>query len=284
MSKPLTVSLVIPVYNEEYHLKRCLDAVTSQSVMPTEIIVVDNNSTDKTVVVARNYPLVRVVTEPTQGVLFASRRGFDEARGDIICRIDADTIMEPDWIEQVGAFFINNPDAAAVTGNCYFYDFPFRHAVQVMHHAVYYSMQKLIAGTEILWGSNMALTSKAWKQVQAECINHSGIHEDIDLSFHLQTHGLDIFRSPELVVGVSLLRGNATPLKLIRYLWPWPSNSLKSYFWSWSRTYWVNHRHLQALAISVMMLSVGLLVFPVSCLLWPLKLLKPSSRLGQPIA
>ncbi len=270
MQKALTLSLVIPVYNEEYHLKTCLDAVAAQAVLPDEIIVVDNNSQDHTVSIAQGYKNVRIVSESRQGVLCASRTGYDAAQGDIICRIDADTVMPPEWTQHVQRFFSQNPEVAAVTGNCYFYDFPFRRAFRVVHHAVYYSVQKLIAGTEVLWGSNMAIRNSAWQTVRAECLTKPTIHEDIDLSLHLQDHRLKIRRSSALFVGVSMRllgvstrhgvvdrrHGNFSPKIILTYLWPWP------------QTYWLNKHHLRALLITLILVFIFLITLPPTSLLW----------------
>lgn len=268
--KALTVSLVIPVYNEEHHLKRCLDAVTAQTSPPDEIIVVDNNSQDKTVEIAKQYDGVRVLQEKRQGVLFASRTGYDAAQTDIIARIDADTLLTPEWVAQIRQFFSENPDIAAVTGNCYFYDFPMRRTFRVIHHAVYYSMQKLIAGTEILWGSNMAMRTSAWQTVRSECKTDPGIHEDIDIALHMKNHGLAIRRWPKLVVSVSLrMMGvstrhgsgikrttNFSPKIIVNYLYPWP------------RTYWINRRYISAILISLLLFAVWLVVLPLSAIVW----------------
>lgn len=51
----MRVSLVIPIYNEEKYIKKCLDSVKCQVEKPDEIIVVDNNSTDNTVNIAKKY-------------------------------------------------------------------------------------------------------------------------------------------------------------------------------------------------------------------------------------
>ncbi|HUP26339.1 MAG TPA: glycosyltransferase family 2 protein [Candidatus Limnocylindrales bacterium] len=266
MQKALTLSLVIPVYNEEHHLKQCLDAVMAQALQPDEVIVVDNNSTDSTVAVALQYNNVRVVRESNQGVLYASRAGYDAATMDIICRIDADTIMPPEWTTQIKHFFEQNTDAAAVTGNCYFYDFPFRRGFRLIHHAVYYRAQKLIAGTEVLWGSNMAMKTSAWQAVRNDCISRPDIHEDIDLTLHLKAHNMIIRRWPKLTVGVSLLRGNLGPRKAISYLWPWPN------------TYWVNRYHVKAILICFVLMVVWLVTLPLSSLLWLFKKLSHSPR------
>ncbi len=254
MKKALTLSIVIPVYNEEAHLRACLDSIARQTQLPDEVIVVDNNSQDKTVDIANSYPFVRIVSEPVQGKVFARNRGFDTAKSDLIGRIDADSRLNSDWVATTKTYFEANPGVAAVTGNCYFYDFPFRRSFRVLHHFVYYQMQKLIAGSEILWGSNMAVTNTAWQSVRAECLSRpdTKMHEDIDLSLHLQNNGYVIKRSPGLVVEVSLRRGDFGPVSIISYLWPWPM------------TYWANKRYLQAVLVCAVLFVVWLLVLPIS--------------------
>ncbi len=251
---PLSLSLVIPAYNEESHLKSCLDAIAVQTSTPYEVIVVDNNSKDDTVKVAKSYPFVRVVTACEQGIVHARNVGFDAVRGDVICRIDADSLLEPDWVERAGRYFEKHPKVAAVTGHCYFYDFPFRRFVQVVHHTFYYRIQRLISGTEILWGSNMALRTDAWAAVKDDCLTVSGMHEDIDLSLHLQDKGLRIRRVSKLIAGVSLRRGDLKPKSIVKYLLPWP------------RTYWLNGRYGQAIAISVVFGGIVLVILPISLL------------------
>src|SRR5688572_27451257 len=93
MVKHPSVSIVIPAYNEEGQLALCLEAIARQTVKPVEVIVVDNNSTDGTVEVAGRYPFVTVLHEWRQGVVHARDCGFDAAKGDIIGRIDAETVM-----------------------------------------------------------------------------------------------------------------------------------------------------------------------------------------------
>ena len=51
----LTLTIVIPAYNEAANLSSCLDTIASQSIMPGQVIVVDNNSTDQTAEIAERY-------------------------------------------------------------------------------------------------------------------------------------------------------------------------------------------------------------------------------------
>src|SRR5579885_2998873 len=115
MKQALTLSIVIPVYNEEHHIKACLDAIATQTVKPDEVIVVDNNCTDNTVKIAKTYSFVKVVPEPVQGRTAARNCGFNTATCDIIGRIDADSILLPNWVERVLVDF-SDPTVSGVTG------------------------------------------------------------------------------------------------------------------------------------------------------------------------
>src|SRR6266404_9608138 len=105
LSKTLTLTIVIPAYNEQGYIKACLDSIKNQSEAPNEVIVVDNNSTDKTVEIARKYSFVKVIHEKRQHQVFAQAAGFNLAKGDIIGRIDADSVLPADWVRKIKAAF-----------------------------------------------------------------------------------------------------------------------------------------------------------------------------------
>lgn len=96
----MKVSVVIPAYNEEKFIKKALKSVTNQLVDADEIIVVNNNSSDKTVEITRSFS-VRIIDEKKQGMISARNTGFDNAKYDIIARIDADVQVPPDWIQRI---------------------------------------------------------------------------------------------------------------------------------------------------------------------------------------
>lgn len=94
-----TVSLVIPTKNEAKNLPHVLPRIPA---IVDEVILVDANSTDGTVEVARSlYPDIQVITQPGRGKGNALRAGFEAAHGDIIVMIDADGSMAP---EEIPAF------------------------------------------------------------------------------------------------------------------------------------------------------------------------------------
>src|SRR5689334_22582165 len=101
MSK-LKISLIICAYNEEKYLGDCLDsAIKNSNGNFFEIIVVDNASTDNTKLIAEKRPGVRVVKEERKGLTRARQRGYEEAKGDILAYLDADTKMPKGWVERV---------------------------------------------------------------------------------------------------------------------------------------------------------------------------------------
>jgi len=113
---PPTVSLVIPAYNEEKYIGRCLESVFASGAKFLDIVVVDNASTDKTKEIAESYQNVCVVSEERAGVMFARQKGVDETTGDIIAFIDADTEMLPGWYEQIVNHFSKDLILATLSG------------------------------------------------------------------------------------------------------------------------------------------------------------------------
>lgn len=199
------ISVIIPIYNEEDRLKDCLAALKEQSLKPLEIIVVDNNSTDQSVAIARTFKEVTVIKEKKQGMIYARNRGFNYARGDILARIDADTIVPGDWVEKIASYFQDNLFVSGVTGYGQTRVGITNKYLSKAWSYAYFSYCKAYFGVNVLWGANMALTRSAWQEIKnlTHNGNYSGdIHEDQDLSLALISTGRHIAIYPELEVSV----------------------------------------------------------------------------------
>src|SRR3989344_2448983 len=156
LNKKLKLSIVIPIFNEEDYLVDCLDAIAAQSEMPDEVIVVDNNCTDRSVAIAQKYSFTKVIKENNQHQAFAQKTGFDVAKGDILGRIDADTILPVDWVKKVKRIFAAEPDTQAITGGPDPYDVS-QKQMAVFVFRLYHSLASRIAGAQMIWGANAAL-------------------------------------------------------------------------------------------------------------------------------
>ncbi|MBX9390021.1 glycosyltransferase [Streptomonospora nanhaiensis] len=222
----MRISVIVPAYNEEAVIGRCLEALVTQTVPADEIIVVDNNSSDRTVEVAEQFSEhgVRVVRESKQGAVHARNRGFDEADGDILGRIDADTMVGPEWVGRLAEAFTTDPKGtpAAVTGPSWFYDIPMRRFGLFAHRLFCHQINRMISGHPMLWGSNMALSRECWAKVRDHACTEPGLWEDLDLAVHLNRLGLRVRYVDTLRVPVSARRIGATARDLYSYLKAWP--------------------------------------------------------------
>jgi glycosyltransferase involved in cell wall biosynthesis len=204
----LCVSVVIPAYNEESRIADCLDALMRQTVKPCEIIVVDNNCTDKTVVIAQKYKGVKIVKELFQGRAAAREKGFNTAKGDILARFDADTVLPSSWIERVAREFTDDPHLAGLTGygvarvEVNVPRFLWR-SVSKIWSWTYFTHCRGFFGVDILWGGNMAIRRSAWLKAKNLCMpKNNEIHEDQDVSLAIASIGGVVKIDPQLVVSV----------------------------------------------------------------------------------
>lgn len=235
-TKALTLSIVIPVYNEEIHLEECLNAIANQTVMPDEVIVVDNNSTDKSVEIAQSYKFVKIVKEKKQGIHNARNKGFDSSKSDIIGRIDADSIIPSNWVEHVKIFYQDhNHNDYGLTGGCYFYNINTPRFAGWVQSQIAFRVNRLIMGHYILYGSNMAIPRQIWQKVRSKTCNLDNIHEDLDLAIHVHRGGFHITYDANLKVGVAMRRvklGDSYAGLIENTMW-WPNTLREHGLWTW---------------------------------------------------
>ena len=221
-----SVSIVIPAYNEQDTIKACVVAALDQTVPAVEIMVVDNKSTDGTAAVVRalqaaypEAPIVYMKQDAEQGLIPTRNFGLDRAQGEVIGRIDADSVLEPNWVEEVQKAFAD-PQVAACTGPVIYYDMPLRRFGHIADDALRRALIRIASEYHLLFGSNMAIRATAWQQVRAEvCLDpEDELHEDVDLSIHLHQHKLKIAYSSEMVTGMSARRIDDSPREYYSYV------------------------------------------------------------------
>jgi glycosyltransferase involved in cell wall biosynthesis len=200
----LRLSVVIPVKDDARELARCLAALSTQTATVFEIIVVDNNSADESAGVAARFGAT-VVHERMPGIAAAASAGYDYATGDLIGRLDADSVPASDWAHRIAVFFATQPNASAVTGGAMFIDGPrrLRGIGAALYLGAYFVLVGAALGHTPLFGSNFAMRSRAWRRVSPE-VHRADllIHDDMDLSYHLGPVASIRF-SARLRVGIS---------------------------------------------------------------------------------
>ena len=102
--KPI-VSIIVPVFNVEKYLEKCLDSLLNQTYKKIEIICINNGSTDKSGEILKQYSKIDdrivIITQANQGVSVARNEGIKKAKGNYIMFVDSD-----DWIDKDTCTFI----------------------------------------------------------------------------------------------------------------------------------------------------------------------------------
>lgn len=111
MKNNLLVSIIIPIYNTEKFLHKCLDSVISQTYANIEIILVNDGSTDMSPEICRSYveqdSRITIIDEENNGLPIAVTKGVEFAKGEYICFVDSDDYIAEDMIEKMLSVAMN---------------------------------------------------------------------------------------------------------------------------------------------------------------------------------
>ncbi|MGA9873231.1 MAG: glycosyltransferase family 2 protein [Rhodococcus sp. (in: high G+C Gram-positive bacteria)] len=224
MTRAETLSVVVPAYNEEAYIGLCLKSLVAQSDDLHEIIVVDNNSTDRTAAVVRAFmatePKVKLLVETAPGVAHARNAGFRAATGDVLGRVDADTRVRPGWaraiLDHLGA---ERAHVGAVTGLNLPYDSPVR-GLEAWWFGRHLRKGAIGGGREVqnLHGANMAIRRTAWRRVENLVSTDGHLHEDLDLALCLGAVDVRIAQLSNMNVDVSPRRALTPPTQFHEYI------------------------------------------------------------------
>lgn len=223
-----TLDVVIPCYNEEHDIARNLDLLLSELSDVERIIVVDNNSTDETPEILKQYSAkhdkITVLHEARQGVEFARDTGLAYAKSDVIARIDVDAQVQPGWASALRDFYAAHPDVQASTGATEYYDLPARRVTNFMTWFFMTVSNELLAGSVNLYGANMSIRKTAWENIKDELPGRdTHVMEDLSISLALQRQGKEIAYIPAAMAYVSGRRMRTSPRKFARYNAQWPA-------------------------------------------------------------
>ncbi|HSW89186.1 MAG TPA: glycosyltransferase family 2 protein [Candidatus Saccharimonadales bacterium] len=220
------ISVVIPAFNEEKLIAKCLDSLVKQETSQEfEIIFVDNNSTDttKTLVEAYKDKLnLHIFTEKRKGRGAARRLGFSKATGAIILSTDADAVLPVDWIERLTHPFKDSSIVAA-TGTCHISDcssltnFIFNTLYQPSTELFY----RFTQGHWCLIGPNFAIRKEIYDKTEGFDASLN-CREDADISAKIAILG----KMERIKLSVTF-SGRRYKKGLLSGVIPYPANRLK---------------------------------------------------------
>lgn len=108
-NKPL-ISFIVPVYNGEQYINKCVNSILNQTNRNFEIIIIDDGSNDNSLEICREYEKIYnniyVYTQINQGVSVARNNGLKNSKGEWIAFVDVDDQIAPNYIESV-LYYIN---------------------------------------------------------------------------------------------------------------------------------------------------------------------------------
>ncbi len=196
MAQP-RISVIIPALNEEKSIGACLDSLVAQRTdYRFEVIIVDNESTDRTVDVVKKFHhlldihIVHIHERRRGNARFV---GCKEASGSVFFCTDADVILPPNWIEK-GMQYVQGSDVVALTGPCRIRDCPPH--VNLLYNiwsVVWSYICRICMGTYLFRGNNIAVTREAYFAA-GQFDPSADAHEDTDLAMRVSGIGKIIFR------------------------------------------------------------------------------------------
>ncbi len=197
----MVLSFVIPAYNEEFYLADCIESILKQTAgldHVTEIIVVNNASTDGTREVALRTPRIKLVDEPRKGLTFARQAGFLASSGALIANVDADSRLTPGWVDRVIAAFDANPELVAFSGPLLYYDLAPRQrfAVHIFYLTAWvtYALNRYILRVgSMVQGGNFVVARGALERIGGFNLAITFYGEDTDIARRLHEVGDVLF-------------------------------------------------------------------------------------------
>lgn len=191
------ISVIIPAYNEEARIGVCLRSLIKQSYPRDqyEIMVVDNNSTDRTAKIARSLK-VKVVEEKNQGLVFARRQGIAASKGSLVAFIDADCLAQPLWLKKMVEIYEKNEAVVGIGQQINLQ--PKNLFISLIEPLTNFSLRVL----KILPGSHFSFRRSAYDQTGGYSLK-ADFSEDIYLSKKLKKFGRLVIQKKGLVIASS---------------------------------------------------------------------------------
>jgi glycosyltransferase involved in cell wall biosynthesis len=197
----INISIVIPAYNEEKNIGRLLASLQKlpkENIL--EILVVDNGSRDKTKEIVNAIissggeasQKIRLIEEPKKGVAWARSRGAQEARGEIISFLDADSYVTDRWLSKMLDLF-SSEKVVCISSPTYYYDLPLY--FRIIAHIYWWFATIFVSRIVGYMGNfaNLAVRADSYRKIGGIDTSIEFYGDDTDISHRLSKVGKMIF-------------------------------------------------------------------------------------------
>jgi glycosyltransferase involved in cell wall biosynthesis len=181
------ISIIIPVYNTEHYLPRCIDSVISQTFSDYECIIVDDGSTDLSSQIcdeyARKDTRIRVIHKENGGLSSARNTGIDNSNGNYIFFLDSDDFVPSEALDKLNTS-IGNAEICSGKYSSFLKNVPFAGNARpaIKRYTKKLAMKNILllrAPYTFLWG-------KLYKRELFNGLRHAdGLYEDVDLTYKI---------------------------------------------------------------------------------------------------
>lgn len=189
------VTVIIPCYNGEKFVAKCIESILNQTKAPNEILVIDDGSTDNSASIIEKYNVRLIKHETNKGLAEARNTGMKNASSDILIFVDADTIADPKLIESLLEGYTNE-NVAGVGGQ------GIESSIQNMYdlwrklHASQSSGDKVIKNTQLLWGLCSSFKRNVLIKLGGFDPFYETNGEDMDISIRIRKKGYRLAYMP----------------------------------------------------------------------------------------
>jgi glycosyltransferase involved in cell wall biosynthesis len=198
------IDIIVPMFNASGHIEECLDHIYASDYNNFKVTLIDDHSSDDTLCKIKAYPLARVLTNPVNKGVSATRNyGINETDGDIVIFIDSDVLIPTNLLSRIVDFFEKNPTVSVIQG---------RYADTSYHKNIFSQYKHFIFSFRGL--NPVAEGEKYLNYVHTACVALlrnvvREIHfnedltrgEDVDFGQRCTKKGYSIYTDQELTVG-----------------------------------------------------------------------------------
>ncbi len=210
------VSVYIPTFNSGKYIEECLKSVFSQKHKFSEVIIIDNNSSDDTVKIALGFNVKIKIIKNRKGLAYARNVAIKIAKYPYLASIDSDVILDKDWTHNIMKNF-DKKNIGGVNGKLIENDSSYT-AKWRKHHMNQNWGKKRIINPEFLFGSNCVFVKSTLKKVGGYNNEYKTNYEDVDISKKVKNKGYDLIYDPK---SICLHRKKDTIITLIKSYYRW---------------------------------------------------------------